>query len=169
MLSAQTLQKIREGACPTPGKYFTIGPVFRNERLDWKHLFEFHQVEGIVIGKDVNLAQLIGYLRIFYAKMGFPKVRCRPSHFPYTEPSIEVDVWHPKKEQWFELGGSGIFRPEVTRPLLGTETPVLAWGLGLERLIVDFFGLDDLRDLYRNDIRQLQRMKRFVKLEACNG
>jgi len=165
VLSAQTLAKIRDGTCSMPGKYFTVAKVFRNEKLDWKHLFEFHQVEGIVVDKNVNLAQLIGYLRIFFAKMGYPKVRCRPSYFPYTEPSVEVDVWHPKKQQWIELGGSGIFRAEVTKTLIGEEVPVLAWGLGLERIIVEFFDLDDLRDLYKNDIKHMQHMKRFMKLE----
>ena len=145
-----------------PGKYFGISKVFRNEKMDWKHLFEFHQVGGIVVGKDVNFAQLLGYLRIFFKKMGFPKVRCRPSHFPYTEPSVEVDVWHPKKKQWVELGGAGVFRPEVTKTLIGEEIPVLAWGLGLERIIVEYFGLSDLRDLYRNDIKQMQEMKLFI-------
>lgn len=166
VLSAQTLWNIRCGSAAMPGKYFTVGKVFRNEKLDWKHLFEFTQVEGIVIDKQVTFAQLIGYLRVFFKKMGYPKIRVRPHHFPYTEPSVEVDVWHPKKQQWVELGGAGVFRPEVTKTLIGEEVPVLAWGLGLERIIVDFFGLTDLRDLYRNDIGQMRRMKRFVNIEG---
>ena len=96
-------------------------------------MFEFYQVEGIVVDPDVNFRHLIGYLKNFFKKMGFPDVRVRPGHFPYTEPSAEVDVWHPKKKQWVEIGGSGIFRPEVTKPL-GIDVPVLAWGLGIDRM-----------------------------------
>ena len=165
VLSAQTLLAIKEGRRQMPGKYFTVGKVFRNEALDWKHLFEFHQVEGIVVDPNVTFAQLVGYLKIFFAKMGFKRIRLRPHHFPYTEPSVEVDVWNERKNQWVELGGAGVFRPEVTKTLIGEETPVLAWGLGLERIIVEYFELQDLRDLYRNDIKQLREMKRFVKIE----
>jgi phenylalanyl-tRNA synthetase alpha chain len=163
VLSAHTLWAIHEGRAAMPGKYFAVRRVFRNEKVDWKHLFEFHQVGGIVVDKDVTFAHLLGYLKIFFAKMGFPDIRTRPSHFPYTEPSVEVDVWHPIRKQWVELGGAGVFRPEVTKTLIGEEIPVLAWGLGLERIIVEFFGLQDLRDLYRNDIKQLQQMRRFFK------
>ncbi|MDD9953941.1 MAG: phenylalanine--tRNA ligase subunit alpha [Candidatus Woesearchaeota archaeon] len=164
VLSAQTLWKIRNGEAKMPGKYFAVGPVFRNEKLDWKHLFEFNQVEGIVVDKDVTFAQLLGYLRTFFGKMGFPDIRTRPSYFPYVSCGCEVDVWNPRKKQWVELGGSGIFRPEVTKPLIGEEVPVLAWGLGMERIIVEYFGFTDLRDLYKNDIKQLREMKRFMKM-----
>ena len=169
VLSAQTLWSIKEGKEKMPGKYFVVGKVFRNESLDWKHLFEFHQVEGIVVDPNANFAQLITYLKIFFGKMGFPKIRLRPHHFPYTEPSVEVDVWNPAKQQWVELGGAGVFRPEVTKTLLGEEIPVLAWGLGLERIIVEYFGLTDLRDLYKNDVKQLKEMKLFIRLNESNG
>jgi len=69
--------------------------------------------------------------------MGFPKARFRPAFFPYTEPSVEIDVYHPEKEEWVELGGAGIFRPEVVKPLLGKDIPVLAWGPGFDRIILD--------------------------------
>lgn len=168
VISAQTLLKIKSGELPMPGKYFIVNKVFRNEALDWKHLFEFHQVEGIVVDPNVTFAQLIGYLKIFFAKMGFPAIRLRPHHFPYTEPSVEVDVWNTKKQQWVELGGAGVFRPEVTKTLMGEDVPVLAWGIGLERVIVEYFGLTDLRDLYKNDIKQLREMPKFVKINTVN-
>lgn len=164
VLSAQTLWAIKEGKMKMPGKYFVVGKVFRNESLDWKHLFEFHQIEGIVVDPNVTFAQLISYLQLFFKKMGFPAIRLRPHHFPYTEPSVEVDVWNPKKEQWVEVAGAGVFRPEVTKTLIGEEVPVLAWGLGMERIVVEYFGLTDLRDLYRNDIKQMREMKRFIKI-----
>jgi phenylalanyl-tRNA synthetase alpha chain len=169
VFSAQTLWLTREGKAKIPGKYFAVSKVFRNEKADWKHLFEFHQIGGIVVDKEVTFAQLIGYLKIFFAKMGFPAIRLRPHHFPYTEPSVEVDVWNPRKKQWVELGGAGVFRPEVTKTLIGEEVPVLAWGLGLERIVVEYFGLTDLRDIYGNDIKQLREMKRFVKIEEGNA
>jgi len=146
-----------------PLKFFNVGRVFRNEALDWKHSFEFHQIDGIVIDPDANLTHLKAYLRQFFGKMGYPKVRIRPAYFPYTEPSLEVEVWHPQKKQWVELGGAGIFRPEVVVPLLGYDIPVLAWGLGLERIISEYYHLTDVRDLYKNDMKQLQNMKMWVK------
>ncbi len=163
VLSAQTLLKIKEGKRRIPGKYFSVSTVYRNEALDWKHLFEFHQVEGIVVDEHADLRHLKGYLREFFGKMGFPDVRIRPAHFPYTEPSAEVDVWDPRKQQWVELGGAGIFRPEVTKTILGEEVPVLAWGLGMERIIKEYYGFEDLRDLYRNDLEQLKTVKAWLK------
>ncbi|RJQ17980.1 phenylalanine--tRNA ligase subunit alpha [Candidatus Woesearchaeota archaeon] len=158
VLSAQTISKVQQ----LPAKFFSVGKVFRNEALDWKHSFEFYQVEGIVIDEHANLQHLKGYLREFYAKMGYDKIRMRPSHFPYTEPSLEVDVFHPVKKEWVELGGSGIFRPEVVKPLLGKDVPVLAWGLGLGRLF-DYFDIKDIRDINRNDVKQLRSMKLWLK------
>lgn len=163
VLSAQTLDAIRRGAAAIPGKYFSVDKVFRNESLDWKHLFEFYQVEGIVVDPDATFSHLLGYLELFFKKLGYEKVRVRPAHFPYTEPSVEVDGWHPEKKQWVELGGAGLFRPEVTKTLIGKEVPVLAWGLGMARSISEYFNITDIRDLYNNDIKKLQTMKKWVK------
>jgi phenylalanyl-tRNA synthetase alpha chain len=161
VLSARTIATLKKA--DLPAKFFAVGKVFRNEALDWKHLFEFYQVEGIVVDPDANLKHLKGYLRQFYRKMGFPKVRMRPAHFPYTEPSLEVDVFHPIKKEWVELGGAGIFRPEVVKPLLGFDCPVLAWGQGMGRIIADYWNITDIRDLYKNDIQQLREMNVWVK------
>ena len=161
VLSAQTLAALKSS--DLPAKFFAVGRVFRNETLDWKHLFEFHQVEGIVIDPDANVRHLIGYLRQFYRKMGFPDVRVRPSFFPYTEPSLEVDVWHPGRKEWVEVGGAGIFRPEVVVPLLGKDIPVLAWGQGLERVLTEYYKLTDLRQIYRNDVNDLRSMRVMVR------
>jgi phenylalanyl-tRNA synthetase alpha chain len=137
-----------------PCKVFSIGRVFRKENIDSTHLPEFYQIEGIIHEKGANFKQLIGVLKEFYKRIGFEKVRCRPGYFPYTEPSMEVDVfWN---NQWMELGGSGIFRPEVTEPI-GVKDPVLAWGLGLERLAILKFGLKDIRDLYISDLGWLRK------------
>ena len=138
-----------------PSRVFGIGRVFRQETIDRTHMPEFHQIEGIIHEPDASLPMLISTLKTFYAKMGYPDVRVRPAYFPYTEPSAEVDIlW---KGEWLELGGSGIFRPEVTEPL-GTEWPVCAWGMGLERLAMLILGLDDIRQLYQPDLERLRKM-----------
>jgi phenylalanyl-tRNA synthetase alpha chain len=157
VLSAQTISKLKED--DLPAKFFSVKRVYRNETLSWKALFEFVQVEGIVVDPDANFKHLKGYLINFFRKMGFSQIRIRPGHFPYTEPSAEVDVWHPGKNRWVELGGSGIFRPEVVQPLMGRNVPVLAWGLGMERSIMEYYKITDIRDLYRNDLKQLREMK----------
>ncbi len=140
-----------------PIKVFSVGRVFRNERISFKHLPEFHQCEGIVVG-DVSFSHLLGILREFYHRMGFSQVRFRPAYFPYTEPSLEVEVFFEERGKWLELGGAGIFRPEVTEPL-GVDKPVLAWGLGLERLAMLRLGLNDIRQLYLSDLKWLKRLK----------
>ena len=157
-LSAQTLSILKEK--DIPAKYFSLGKVFRNETLDWSHGFEFYQSEGIVIDKNANFRHLLGYLKEFYKKMGFERIRFRPSFFAYTEPSVEIEVFHPEKKIWIELGVAGIFRPEVTVPLLGKDIPVLAWGQGFDRIIMDFYKIKDLREMYANDFKTL-REKRF--------
>ena len=136
-----------------PAKVFSIGKVFRKENIDSTHLPEFYQIEGIIHEENANFQQLIGVLKEFYRRMGFEKIRCRPGYFPYTEPSMEIDVYW--NNQWMELGGSGIFRPEVTEPV-GVKNPVLAWGLGLERLAMLKFGLTDMRALYTSDFQWLR-------------
>ncbi|MBY9016183.1 MAG: phenylalanine--tRNA ligase subunit alpha [Candidatus Lokiarchaeota archaeon] len=142
----------------TPIKVFCIDRVFRNEKLDKSHLAEFTQVEGIVIDENVNLSDLIGLLSEFYRKMGFKKIVTRPGFFPYTEPSMEVSVYYDKLGEWLEMGGSGIFRPEVTSPWgIKNPTRVLAWGQGLERIAMPYYGRKDIRDLYINPIKWLRQ------------
>jgi len=137
-----------------PSKVFSIGRVFRKESIDTTHLPEFYQIEGIVNEEDTNFKQLIGVLKEFYRRIGFEKIRFRPGYFPYTEPSMEVEVYW--NHEWMELGGSGVFRPEVTEPV-GVKNPVLAWGLGLERLAMLKFGLNDIRSLYISDLDWLRK------------
>jgi len=134
-------------------RVFSVDRVFRKEAIDRTHLPEFHQIEGIIMEEGANLQMLVTTLKTFYAKMGYPEVRVRPAYFPYTEPSLEIEVkWRGK---WLELGGAGIFRPEVTEPL-GISSPVLAWGMGLERLAMLVLDLDDIRQLYISDLEWLR-------------
>ncbi len=157
ILSAKTISTLKQ--TDLPAKFFTVGKVFRNETIDWKHSFEFYQVEGIVVDENANFQHLLGYLKEYYSKLGFEKIRFRPAYFPYTEMSVEPIAYVPEKKEWIELGGAGIFRPEVVKPLLGKDIPVLAWGQGLERGIMDYYKIKDLRQLYNNDIKLLKETK----------
>lgn len=153
-VSARMLAKIEP-----PAKVFCIGRVFRNETIDYKHGAEFTQIEGIVADENVSFRDLLGYLKEFYLRMGFKKIRFRPSYFPYTEMSVEPEVYFEEKGEWLELGGSGVFRPEVTVPL-GIDVPVLAWGLSLERPVMLKLGINDIRNFYyKNDLEMLRNVK----------
>ena len=150
--TVNTIRYLSEHPEP-PVRVFAVGRVFRREAVDATHLPEFTQVEGIIMEEEASFGMLIGVLKEFYRRMGFPDVRVRPAYFPYTEPSMEIEVKFG--DSWLELGGSGIFRPEVTAPF-GIDTPVLAWGLGLERLAMLRLGLKDIRILYQSDLEWLK-------------
>jgi len=153
-VSARSLTRFKP-----PFKSFCIGRVFRNETIDYKHLPEFVQVDGIVVDENVCFKDLLGYLKEFFRRMGLTKIRFTPSYFPYTEMSAQVEVYFDDRKEWLELGGSGIFRPEVTQPL-GIKEPVLAWGLGFERPIMLRLGMNDIRNFYyRNDLKMLREAK----------
>jgi len=153
VLSAKTLPHAK-----VPGKYFGVARCFRYDQVDATHGADFYQTEGIVLGEDVNLKTLLGLLKMFAEEVaGAEEVRYVPGYFPFTEPSIEVHIKHPVLG-WFELGGSGIFRPEVTKAL-GVDVPVLAWGLGIDRMALMHLGLNDLRELFTPDIESV-RMRR---------
>ena len=149
-----------------PLKVFSIDRVYRNEKVNYKHLAEFHQIEGIIMDKDASLAHLMGILKEFYNRLGFPKVQFWPSYFPYTEPSAEAVAYTERKMtdqngkegsvgRWLELGGMGVFRPEVLLPL-GIKNPVLAWGQGLERLFMMRTETSDIRTPYKNELNWLR-------------
>jgi phenylalanyl-tRNA synthetase alpha chain len=160
-LTSKKLSELEEKDLPV--KFFAIGRCFRNETVDWSHGFEFNQTEGIVADKDANFRHLLGYLKEFAKKMGYDKIRFRPSYFPYTEPSVEGDVWDEERKEWVELIAAGMLRPEVTESLFGKYIPVLAWGPGLDRMIMKLVGLKDLRDMYKNNLSQLRKIKFWMK------
>jgi len=145
-----------------PVKAFGIDRVYRREAIDATHTPEFEQLEGIVMDRDVTFCHLLGILKEFYAKMGFEEVRFRPGYFPYTEPSVEPEVFIDGLG-WVELGGAGVFRKEVTAPF-GIEHPVLAWGLGVSRVAMLRLGLKDLRLLYQSDLEWLRATPVSIKL-----
>jgi len=141
-----------------PGKYFSVARCFRPDQVDRTHLTEFNQVEGIVVGAGLSLRELLGVLERFAVDIaGAEKVRFRPDYFPFTEPSVELQAYK-EGYGWLEFGGSGIFRPEVTRPL-GVEVPVLAWGIGADRLYMMRAGLDDIRLLFAQDLDWMRKQK----------
>ena len=136
-----------------PVKYFSIDRVFRNETLDATHLAEFHQVEGVVADRSVTLGDLIGVLYEFFNKLGIKKLRFKPAYNPYTEPSMEIFGFHDGLKKWVEIGNSGVFRPEMLRPMnLPEDVNVIAWGLSLERPTMIKLGIDNIRDLVGHKI-----------------
>lgn len=159
VLSAQQLPKAK-----IPGKYFGIVRCFRYDKVDATHLSDFYQTEGIVLGEDVSLRTLLGFLEMFAVEVaGAKEVKYVPGYFPFTEPSVEVHIKHPVLG-WFELGGSGIFRPEVTKAL-GIDVPVLAWGIGIDRMALMALGLNDLRELFSRDLEAV-RLRRALRKTA---
>jgi phenylalanyl-tRNA synthetase alpha chain len=156
-LSARTLA---DKNLQIPGRYFSIARCYRPDVLDQTHLTEFNQVEGIVVDENLNLRDLLGILITFAKEIAEAKrVRLKPDYYPFTEPSVELSAY---KEGlgWIEFGGSGIFRPEVTMPL-GIKVPVIAWGLGIDRLFMIKAKIDDIRELFSHDLQWL-RTKELV-------
>ena len=153
VLSAHQLHKAE-----VPGKYFGIARCFRYDKVDATHLSDFYQTEGIIAGEDVNLRTLLGMLEMFAKEVaGADEVKYVPGYFPFTEPSVEVHIKHPVLG-WFELGGAGIFRPEVTKAQ-GLDVPVLAWGIGIDRMALMALGLNDLRELFSENIEEVRLRK----------
>ncbi len=150
-VSARTLAS----APAVPGKYFSIARCFRYDQVDATHATDFFQVEGIVLGEDINFRTLLGLLNLFAREVAQAKeVKFLPAYFPFTEPSVEMHVRHPRLG-WMELGGAGLFRPEVTLPL-GVTVPVIAWGLGLDRMAMVALGIHDIRELFTDNLELIR-------------
>ncbi|MEL4305672.1 phenylalanine--tRNA ligase subunit alpha [Methanococcoides sp. LMO-2] len=152
--TAVTIKYLADNPNP-PLKAFCIDRAYRRETIDPTHTPEFEQLEGVIMDENMSFANLLGCLEEFYHRMGFEDVRFRPGYFPYTEPSVEPEVYIDGLG-WVELGGAGVFRKEVTEPL-GIKQPVLAWGLGVSRVAMLKLGLKDLRELYQSDIEWLRK------------
>ncbi len=152
-LSARTLESKE---LQIPSKYFSIARVYRPEVVDRTHLSEFNQVEGIIVDPNLNLKDLLGVLGKFAMEIaGADKIRFKPDYFPFTEPSVELSAYK-EGVGWIEFGGSGIFRPEVTQPL-GIKVPVIAWGLGVDRLFMMRSCLDDIRSIFCQDLEWVRK------------
>lgn len=134
-----------------PGKYFSMARCFRYDTVDATHAPDFIHIEGIVLSEEMTLRHLLGMLMLFAREVAQAKeIRAVPAYFPFTEPSVEVHMRHPSLG-WIEMGGAGIFRPEVTKPF-GIDVPVIAWGLGLDRMAMMALGKNDIRHLFTNNL-----------------
>eukprot|EP00049_Salpingoeca_infusionum_P004886 m.85060 g.85060 ORF g.85060 m.85060 type:complete len:494 (-) comp12772_c1_seq1:233-1714(-) len=147
-VSSRMLYKLAQQKPFKPVKYFSIDRVFRNETLDATHLAEFHQIEGLIAGYNLTLGDLMGTLDAFFKRLGIENLRFKPAFNPYTEPSMEVFSYHPGLDKVVEIGNSGVFRPEMLRPMgLPEDVTVIAWGLSLERPTMIKYGYSNIRDL----------------------
>jgi len=141
-----------------PGKYFAIGRNFRPDVIDVTHGVEFNQCEGIVIGKGLEFRHLTGLLKMFATEIAeAEEVRFYPDYYPFTEYSVQLSAKHPKLG-WIEFAGAGLFRPELTEPL-GVKDPVIAWGIGIDRLAMFKLGIKDIRQLFSRDLKWLREQK----------
>ena len=142
-----------------PGKYFSVARCFRYDVIDSTHLVDFYQTEGIVVEENLNFGHLKSLLKMFAEEFAeAEEIKITPGYFPFTEPSAELHAKHPELG-WIELAGSGIFRPEMVKPLLGREIPVLAWGIGIDRIAMFKLGLKDIRQLFSHDLEFLRNAK----------
>jgi phenylalanyl-tRNA synthetase alpha chain len=156
--TAVSTRKLIDADIEIPGKYFSITRVYRPDVVDRTHLTEFHHLEGIVLGEGLTFRSLLGVLETFAKEVaGADKVRFRPDYFPFTEPSVELAAYR-EGAGWIELGGAGIFRPEVTGPL-GINVPVIAWGLGINRMFMMRRGIRDIRYIFSQDLTWLRNQR----------
>jgi phenylalanyl-tRNA synthetase alpha chain len=149
-VSARTLYNLK-----IPAKYFCIARCYRPDSVDAVHLSEFNQLEGISCDPSITFRTLLGLLKTFAEQIaGATKVRFKPDYYPFTSPSAELSAYHPELG-FIEFGGSGIFRPEVTAPF-GISDPVIAWGLGVDRLYMVKRGINDIRELFTQNLNWLR-------------
>lgn len=153
-LSARILAALPE----IPGKYFAIVRCFRPDVIDATHGVEFNHVEGIVIDSSLTFRHLLGILKLFAKEFaGTEKIKFMPDYYPFTEASCQLSVKHPELG-WMEIAGAGIFREELTGPL-GVTEPVIAWGIGIDRLAMITLGITDIRQLFSRDLEWLRKSK----------
>ena len=146
-----------------PLRFIVPGRVYRNEAISYKSYCLFHQVEGLYVDKNVSFGQLKGCLEYFVKKMFGEKckMRWRPSYFPFTEPSAEVDIWDDQRKQWMEILGCGMVDPDVFNNV-GYDSKIwhgYAFGMGVERIAMLKHNIDDIRLFYNGDIRFLRQFK----------
>lgn len=172
-MQIRIMEELTKNGGKPPIKVVCPGKVYRQDTLDATHSPVFHQIEGLVVDKGVTMGDLVGSLRLFAKKLFGEKteVRLRPHHFPFTEPSVEVDLtcWKCggcgcnvcKGEGWIEVLGAGMVHPEVLENC-GIDSSVysgFAFGIGVERTAMGRYGIDDIRLLYENDVRFLKQFK----------
>jgi phenylalanyl-tRNA synthetase alpha chain len=145
-----------------PARFFSIDRVFRNEEMDKTHLCEFHQVEGFVVDRNLSLANMMHLLNQFFRRIGIEQLRFKPAFNPYTEPSMEIFGFHTGLKKWMEVGNSGVFRPEMLKPMgFDEDVTAIAWGLSLERPTMIKYGIKNIHELFGHkvDLRFIKRSK----------
>ncbi len=152
-VSVRTIYERGEGEY----RVFSLDRVFRPETLDTKHAMEFYQLDGIIVGKEVNFKHLLAFFKEFAAALGIKEVWFKPGYFPFTEPSVEGFIKHPELG-WIEVFPGGVFRPEVMEILGAPGVRAIAWGIGIDRLAMSVLGLNDIRDLFNKDLDFLRKM-----------
>ena len=140
------LAKLNKNGKIQNGKYFYIANNFRNEKVDATHLAEFYQAEGFIIGDNLSLADLMGFIKEYYGKLGITQIRFKPTYNPYTEPSMEAHYYDPKMKKWYALINSGIFRRETLEPL-GINKTIIAWGIGASRIATLLTGKSSMKEI----------------------
>jgi len=153
--TAATIKYLYDHRDP-PQRVFIIGKVFRRDVIDAKHLPEFHQMDGVIMERDMSLKKLMGVLTQISVALGLGKPIFKPGYFPFTEPSLEGYL-KIGDLGYVEIFGSGLFRPEVLR-MIGVKHNVGAWGFGVDRLAMAYFKLNDIRDLYTYSLNKLRVM-----------
>lgn len=145
-----------------PGKYFAIARCYRPDVIDAQHLAEFNQVEGIILDKEITFRHLLGQLKQFAEVFAKAKqIKFIPDYYPFTEPSVQLNIKH-EKLGWIEIGGAGIFREELCKAL-NINVPVIAWGLGIDRLAMFKLNVKDIRMLFSQDLEWLRNVKMFER------
>jgi phenylalanyl-tRNA synthetase alpha chain len=129
------------------GKYFYVAHNFRNEAIDATHLAEFFQGEGFIIGDDLSLANLMGFIIEYYKKFGIDKIKFKPTFNPYTEPSMEAHYYDEKMKKWYALINSGIFREETLKPFGLEKKKIIAWGMGASRVATLLSNKSSMREI----------------------
>ena len=172
-MQIRIMEELTKNGGKPPIKVICPGKVYRQDTLDATHSPVFHQIEGLVVDKGVTMGDLVGSLRLFAKKLfgENTEIRLRPHHFPFTEPSVEVDLtcWKCggcgcnvcKGEGFIEVLGAGMVHPEVLENC-GIDSTVysgFAFGIGVERTAMGRYGIDDIRLLYENDVRFLKQFK----------
>lgn len=144
---------------PHAFKIIVPGKVYRNEATDSTHEAQFYQLEGLYVNHEVSMAELKGTLERFFKEFLGPdaKIRFRSSYFSFVEPGVEVDVWY--KGKWLEMLGAGIVHPAVITAA-GLDPKIwkgFAFGMGVDRLVMLRYGVDDIRHLYSGDLRLINQ------------
>jgi phenylalanyl-tRNA synthetase alpha chain len=148
-----------------PFKVVVPGKVFRNEAVDATHEAQFHQLEALVVGERITMADLKGAItEMATALIGKgTKTRLQPSYFPFVEPGGEFAIWwkHPRtqKEEWLELGGCGMVHPNVFKAVGYENVTGFAFGFGIERLAMVSYGIPGIRYFYQSDMRVLEQFR----------